>query len=158
MTTRKGKVKVGDKVPFFTSFDQDGKVFSSETILGKKCILFFYGQDDSPTCTKEACNIRDSYQRFVDQGYHIFGISRDNDKKHRKFIQKYQLPYPLIADTELNIQNAFGYFGPKIFMGKEVNGIYRTTVVTNEAGIITHIIDNVISGDHSNQLIQALGF
>jgi len=156
-TDKKGNVKVGDSVPEFHSVNENGEKVTAETLKGQKTILFFYGQDDTPTCTKEACNIRDNYSIFLSNGYKVFGISKDNEKKHKKFIDKYNLPYSLIADTDLSVMNAFGYHGPKIFMGKEVVGVYRTTVVTNEKGIITHIIDNVISADHSNQLKEALG-
>jgi len=157
MENRKGNVKVGDSIPAFQSTNELGESISSESIKGNKTILFFYGQDDTPTCTKEACNIRDNYKMFSSKGYKVYGISKDNEKKHKKFIDKYDLPYSLLADTDLSVMNAFGYYGPKIFMGKEVTGVYRTTVVTDEKGIITHIIDNVVSAEHSNQLKEALG-
>jgi len=157
MENRKGNVKVGDSIPAFQSTNELGESISSESIKGNKTILFFYGQDDTPTCTKEACNIRDNYKMFSSKGYKVYGISKDNEKKHKKFIDKYDLPYSLLADTDLSVMNAFGYYGPKIFMGKEVTGVYRTTVVTDENGIITHIIDNVVSAEHSNQLKEALG-
>jgi peroxiredoxin Q/BCP len=154
---KKGLVKVGDPVPEFNATNEKGENINHESLKGQKHILFFYGQDDSPTCTKEACNIRDSFRHFESKGYKIYGVSKDNAKKHQKFIAKYDLPYSLIADTELSMMNAFGYYGPKIFMGKQVNGVYRTTVITDEQGIITHIIDDVVSGDHSNQIKDALG-
>jgi peroxiredoxin Q/BCP len=157
MENRKGNVKVGDSIPAFQSTNELGESISSESIKGNKTILFFYGQDDTPTCTKEACNIRDNYKMFSSKGYKVYGISKDNEKKHKKFIDKYDLPYSLLADTDLSVMNAFGYYGPKIFIGKEVTGVYRTTVVTDEKGIITHIIDNVVSAEHSNQLKEALG-
>ncbi|MBL0023748.1 MAG: peroxiredoxin [Saprospiraceae bacterium] len=156
-TNKKGNVKVGDDMPEFISTDENGEKVTPATLKGFKNIIFFYGLDDSPTCTKEACNLRDNYTSFEEKGYRIFGVSRDTVKKHQKFIDKYDLPYSLIADPELSMMNAFGYYGPKIFMGKEVNGVYRTTIVTNEKGIITHIIEDVVSGDHSNQLKTALG-
>jgi peroxiredoxin Q/BCP len=157
MENRKGNVKVGDLIPVFKSTNEFGELITSESIKGNKTILFFYGQDDTPTCTKEACNIRDNYKMFSSKGYKVYGISKDNEKKHKKFIDKYDLPYSLLADTDLSVMKTFGYYGPKIFMGKEVTGVYRTTVVTDEKGIITHIIDNVVSAEHSNQLKEALG-
>lgn len=157
MEDRKGKVKVGDHIPSFNAEDENGVPLTADSLKGQKCIIFFYGQDDSPTCTKEACNIRDNYALFSSNGYKVYGVSKDNAKKHKKFIDKYELPYSLIADPTLSMMSAFGYFGPKIFMGKEVNGVYRTTVVTDEAGTITHIISDVVSGDHANQLKNALG-
>ena len=157
METKKGHFKAGDKIPAFKSVNEKGEPVTSETILGHKTILFFYGQDDSPTCTKEACNLRDNFKIFNAKGYKIYGVSKDNEKKHQKFISKYDLPYSLIADTDLSVMYAFGYYGPKIFMGKEVVGVYRATVVIDEVGTISHIIDNVVSADHSNQLKDALG-
>lgn len=156
MDSPKGHFSVGDKIPSFKSVDENGNEISSDTILGSKVILFFYGQDDTPTCTKEACNLRDNYKMFSSKGYKVYGISKDNEKRHKKFIEKYDLPYSLIADTDLSVMNTFGYYGPKVFMGKQVTGVYRTTIVIDENGIITHIIDNVISGDHANQLREAL--
>lgn len=154
---KKGNVKVGDAIPSFSATNEIGEKITHESLKGNKHIIFFYGQDDSTTCTKEACNIRDNFKFFESNGFKVYGVSKDNEKKHQKFIAKYDLPYSLIADTELSMMNAFGYYGPKIFMGKEVNGVYRTTVVTDEKGIITHIIEDVVSGDHSNQLKTALG-
>ncbi|MBK8624249.1 MAG: peroxiredoxin [Saprospiraceae bacterium] len=157
MDSKKGNFVVGDKIPSFKSVNENGEPITSENILGYKTILFFYGQDDTPTCTKEACNLRDNYKIFSSKGYKIYGVSKDTEKKHKKFIDKYDLPYSLIADTEITVMNAFGYYGPKVFMGKHVTGVYRTTIVIDEFGIITHIIDNVVSGDHANQLKSALG-
>lgn len=152
------KPKVGDKAPNFTTVDENGKPLSDASFLGSKTILFFYGQDDSPTCTKEACNLRDNFNFFKQLGFKIFGVSKDNSKKHLKFIDKYDLPYSLLADTDLSVMTAFGCYGPKIFMGKEVLGVYRTTFIIDEKGFITHVIDDVVSANHSNQIKAALGF
>lgn len=154
---RKGKVNIGENVPAFSVVNEKGEIITQESLKGSKHILFFYGQDDTPTCTKEACNIRDNYKEFLAKGFKILGVSKDNVIKHQKFIAKYNLPFSLLADTDLTMMHAFGYHGPKKFMGKIVNGVYRTTVVTDEQGIITHIIDDVVSGDHSNQIKRALG-
>lgn len=152
-----GNFKVGDQIPSFSAVIEDGSPISSESIKGKKTIIFFYPKDDSPTCTKEACNLRDNYKIFERNGYTIYGLSPDTDKKHKKFIDKYELPYSLISDSDKSILNAFGFFGPKIFMGKEVTGVYRTTVVIDENGVLSHIIEDVVSGNHSQQLADALG-
>lgn len=155
--SKKGNVKVGDTIPSFSATDENGNVINPETLKGKKNIIFFYGQDDSPTCTKEACNLRDNFKYLDNKGYRIYGVSKDNEKKHKKFIDKYDLPYSLIADTELSMMNAFGFYGPKIFMGKEVTGVYRSTVITDENGIISHIIYDVVSANHSEQIKEAIG-
>lgn len=154
---KKGNVKVGQKMPSFSAWDQDGNIVTDETLSGHKSIIFFYGQDDSPTCTKEACSVRDHYEMFRANGYKVYGVSKDTVKKHRKFIEKYGFPYSLIADPELSMMNAFGYHGPKIFMGKEVMGVYRTTVITDNTGKITHILDDVVSAEHGRQIADALG-
>lgn len=151
------KVRVGDAVPTFSALTETGDAFTQESLKGKKHILFFYPQDDTPTCTKEACNLRDNYSFFEQQGYTVLGISKDNARKHQKFIQKYSLPFSLIADPELSMLQAFGCYGPKMFMGKEVIGTYRTTVITDENAKITHIINDVVAAEHSEQIRKALG-
>jgi peroxiredoxin Q/BCP len=152
-----GNVTVGDLVPAFRATLQTGEEITESSIVGKKHILFFYPQDDTPTCTKEACNLRDNYSFFEQQGYTVLGISKDTAKKHQKFIDKYSLPFSLIADPEMSMLNAFGFFGPKMFMGKEVMGTYRTTVVTDEKGVITHLIGDVVAAEHTEQIKKALG-
>lgn len=151
------KVKEGDLIPDFQAWTQDGTPVAKKDLLGKKAIIFFYPQDDTPTCTKEACNLRDNYSFFKNNGYEVFGVSKDSVKKHQKFIEKYDLPYTLIADPDLSMLNAFGFYGPKKFMGKEVIGTYRTTVIIDEKGMIGHIIDNVKAAEHTDQIKQALG-
>lgn len=153
-----GKIQVGDHIPAFSASDHEGNPITQKELSGKKYILFFYAQDDTPTCTKEACSLRDDYSFFKDKGYEIIGISKDAPKKHQKFIEKYSLPFALIADPDLSMLNAFGLFGPKKFMGKDVMGVYRTTVVTDENGVITHIVDSVESAAHGQQLKNLLGF
>ena len=153
----KGNYKVGDLIPEFKATLENGHTISSDKLKGKKTIIFFYPKDDTPTCTKEACNLRDNYKFFTKHKYAIYGISPDSEKRHLKFKEKYSLPYSLIADPDKDIINKFGYFGPKIFMGKEVEGVYRTTIVLDEETRITHIIEKVVSGDHSKQLAEAIG-
>lgn len=151
------KVNVGETIPDFQAWNQNGEVMTKNDLLGKKAIVFFYPQDDTPTCTKEACNLRDNYSFFKNQGYEVFGVSKDSVKKHQKFIDKYDLPYTLIADPDLSMLHAFGFYGPKKFMGKEVIGTYRTTVIIDENGVIGHIIDNVKAAEHTDQIKQVLG-
>jgi peroxiredoxin Q/BCP len=152
------KIKIGDKIPAFKSTDQDGNVITTEGLTGKKLILFFYPKDDSPGCTKEACNLRDNYNMFKKNGYTIYGISPDTEKKHKKFIEKYEFQFSLIADPNREIIDSFGLYGPKKFMGKDVIGVYRTTVVTDENLTITHILDKVKTDEHAAQLAEALQF
>jgi peroxiredoxin Q/BCP len=149
-------LKEGDKVPVFSLPNEKGETISNDSLLGKKYILFFYPKDDSPGCTKEACSLRDNYKVFKKNEYEIYGISPDKEKKHQKFIDKYEFQYSLLADTEREMINTFGYWGPKKFMGREIVGVYRTTVVVNEDGIINTIIDKVKTKEHAQQLIDAL--
>lgn len=149
-------LKVGDPIPAFTTVNENGETVSSEDLKGSKAILFFYPKDDSPGCTKEACSLRDNYKVFNKNGFKIFGISPDNEKKHRKFIDKYEFQYSLLADPEKEIINAFGIWGPKKFMGREIVGVHRTTFVIDEEGKIITIIDKVKTKDHAQQLIDAL--
>ena len=150
-------LKEGDRVPNFSLPNEKGETVSNESLLGKKYILFFYPKDDSPGCTKEACSIRDNYKYFKNNSYEVYGVSPDKEKKHQKFIDKYEFQFSLLADTEKEMINAFGYWGPKKFMGREIVGVYRTTVVVNEKGIIVKIIDKIKTKEHANQLIEVLG-
>ncbi len=151
------KVKVGDKIPDFTVYDQQGNEITNRSLLGNKTILFFYPKDNTPTCTKVACNIRDNYEVFTQNGYKVYGVSKDSVKSHVGFIAKNHFPFSLLSDPNLSALKAFGFYGPKKFMGREVIGTYRTTVVFDEKGIITHIIDKVASADHTAQLRNLIG-
>lgn len=150
-------LKVGDKVPHFSALDQNEKEVTNKTLEGSKYVLFFYPKDDSPGCTKEACSIRDKYRTFEKNDIKIFGVSPDNVKKHNKFIEKYEFQYDLLADTDKEVINAFGVWGPKKFMGREIIGVHRTTFVVNETGTIISIIDKVKTKEHADQLINELG-
>lgn len=150
------KLSVGDKAPDFTSTNQDGNEVTLADLKGQKVVMFFYPKDDSPGCTKEACNLRDNFKKFVKMGYTIVGVSPDNEKKHRKFIDKYELQYTLLADPEKKIINDYGLWGPKKFMGREITGVYRTTLLLDEEGTITHILDKVKTKEHSDQIFTAL--
>ena len=147
-------LNVGDKVPDFALLDQTGTEVSNKTLEGSKYILFFYPKDDSPGCTKEACAIRDSYRKIEKAGYQVFGISPDNIKKHNKFIDKYEFQYSLLADGEKEMINAFGLWGPKKFMGREVVGVHRTTFIIDEKGIIEYIILKVKTKEHDKQILE----
>jgi len=150
------KIQIGDKIPNFSVTTEDGTVVTPNTMQGKKHILFFYPKDDSPGCTKEACSIRDNYRYFSKNGYVVYGISPDKEKKHQKFIDKYEFQYSLLADVEKEMINAFGLWGPKTFMGREIIGVYRTTLVVDENGIVTHMIEKVKTKEHGQQLIDLL--
>jgi peroxiredoxin Q/BCP len=144
----------GDKAPEFSGVDQDGKTHALVDYKGKKLVIFFYPKADTPTCTTEACNLRDNYHTFQKQGYELLGVSADTQKKQAKFKTKYNLPYPLIADENKEVINAFGVWGPKKFMGRLFDGIHRTTFVINEDSIIEDVITTVKSKEHTSQIIK----
>jgi peroxiredoxin Q/BCP len=146
----------GDKVPQFAANNEKGDLITSDSLLGKKYILFFYPKDDSPGCTKEACSIRDNYRSLQKIGYTVFGVSPDNEKKHQKFIDKYEFQYSLLADPEKTMINAFGIWGPKKFMGREIIGVHRTTFIINEEGIIEKILKKVKTKLHGTEILEAL--
>lgn len=147
-------LQAGDKVPNFRVNDQDGNSVSNTDFEGKKWIVFFYPKADTPGCTAEACNLRDHYKELQDAGYSIVGVSADPEKKQAKFQQKYSFPFPLLADENREVIEGFGVWGPKKFMGKEYDGIYRTTFVIGEDGIIERVIDKVKTDDHAAQILN----
>jgi len=147
-------LKTGDKAPAIYSKDQNGNKITLEQYKGKKVILYFYPKDNTPGCTKEACNFRDNYALLKKKGYEVLGVSVDDEKKHQKFIAKYELPFTLIADSEQKVVNDYGVWGWKKFMGKEYMGINRTTFLINETGIIEKIIDKVDTENSTEQLLQ----
>jgi len=126
----------GDKAPFFEGKIQDGSTVSLDTYKGKKLILYFYPKDLTPGCTTESCNLRDNFQDLKAKGFEVLGVSADDEKKHQKFIDKHELPFDLLADTEREVIEAFGVWQLKKFMGKEYMGIVRTTFVIDENGEI----------------------
>jgi len=149
-------LKKGDKAPDFTVNDQDGNPLSLSDFKGKKVILFFYPKDDTPTCTEESCNLRDNYALLKKEGFVVLGISPDNEKKHRKFIEKFTLPYPLLADTEKTVNNLYGTWGEKMLYGRKYMGTLRTTFVIDEKGKILAVIDKVDAKDHAGQILETL--
>jgi peroxiredoxin Q/BCP len=143
----------GQPAPDFTTTDQNGNTVSLKALKGKKVILYFYPADDTPTCTKEACNFRDNYKDLQKQGYEVLGVSADTEKKHQKFADKYDLPFPLLMDEDRTIQNAYEVYGPKKFMGRDTVGIHRITFVIDEQGIIQKVITKVDSANATEQVL-----
>ncbi len=148
------KLKIGDKAPYFSGIDQDGEKIALGDFDGKKLILYFYPKDNTSGCTAEACSLRDGYKELLEMGFNVVGVSPDNEASHRKFMEKYSLPFPLIADTEKEIATAYGVWGLKKFMGKEYMGILRTTFVINN-GLIEKIFDKVKTKDHFVQIVDS---
>ncbi|MBL4663808.1 MAG: thioredoxin-dependent thiol peroxidase [Flavobacteriaceae bacterium] len=146
-------LKVGDKVPNFTSIDHEGNTISFSDYVGKKLIVFFYPAASTPTCTVEACNLRDNYEILQEAGYEILGVSADTERKQKNFQKKHDFPYPLLADVDKEVINAFGVWGPKKFMGRKYSGIHRITFVINEKGIVETVIDKVKSKEHAAQIL-----
>ncbi|MCF8228755.1 MAG: thioredoxin-dependent thiol peroxidase [Bacteroidales bacterium] len=149
------KFSTGDKAPDFQAKDQNGNTVSLSDYKGQKVILYFYPKDNTPGCTAEACNLRDNYQELQDKGFKIIGVSADSEKSHKNFASKYDLPFPLIPDTEKEIINAYGVWGPKKFMGKEYEGINRKTFIIDENGKIETIFEKVKTKDHTNQILES---
>lgn len=149
-------IKEGEKAPEISGVDQHGKEVSLSDFEGKKVILYFYPKDDTPGCTKEACNFRDNYKELQDKGFEILGVSADTEKKHAKFADKYDLPFRLLADTDKKVIQDYGAWGLKKFMGKEYEGILRSTFVIDEDRNVVKVFDKVKTKDHTNQILEAL--
>ena len=144
----------GDQAPSFTGIDQDGKTHQLADYAGKKLVVFFYPKASTPGCTAEACDLRDNYARFEAQNYALLGVSADSAKAQTKFRDKYEFPFPLLADEDKAVIQAFGVWGPKKFMGKEYDGIHRTTFVIDEKGIIEEVITDVKTKVHASQILK----
>ena len=147
-------LKVGDTAPNFEALDQQGNTIKLTDYKGKKLVLFFYPKASTPGCTMEACNLRDNYQTFLAKGYDVLGVSADSAKRQQNFITKNELPFPLLADEDKVVINAFGVWGPKKFMGREFDGIHRATFVIDENGGIVDIIQKVKTKEHTSQILQ----
>lgn len=147
-------LKEGEQAPYFKATDQEGKEVELTDFKGKKVILYFYPKDDTPSCTNQACNLRDNYQLLQQKGYVILGISADEEKKHAKFSKKYNLPFQLLADVDKRIIEAYDVWGEKKFMGRIFDGIVRTTFVINEKGMIEKIIKDVTTKNHTEQILE----
>jgi thioredoxin-dependent peroxiredoxin len=150
-------LKIGDLAPSINGIDQEGKNISLNQFKGKKLILYFYPKDDTPGCTAEACNLRDNYAELKKNGFEILGISADSVSQHAKFKTKYNLPFPLLADTEKKVLKDYGTWGEKQMYGKTYEGILRTTFIISENGKIEHIFEKVDTKNHTNQIFEALG-
>ncbi len=147
-------LNAGTIAPDFTATDQNGETITLSGYQGKKVVLYFYPKDNTPTCTVQACNLRDNVSLLQKRKIVVIGVSTDTEKSHKKFEQKFNLPFPLVADTEKQIAMAYGVWGPKKFMGREYEGVHRTTFLINEKGIIEHVITKVNSKDHANQILE----
>ncbi len=148
-------LKAGDAAPPFTGTLQDGSSVSLADYAGKRLVLFFYPKDDTPGCTAAACSLRDGFGELKAEGFELLGVSPDGVKKHQKFIEKYDLPMPLVADEEHKIMDAYGVWGPKKFMGREYDGVHRTTFVIGAEGKIERVITKVNTKSHAEQLLDA---
>lgn len=147
-------LQTGDKAPYFEGPDQDGNIIRLSDFTGRRLVLYFYPKDSTPGCTAEACDLRDNYERFLNQGYAVVGVSKDSAASHRKFIEKYSLPFPLISDPETVILQAYEAWGEKKNYGKVSMGTLRKTYVIDENGIITDIISKVDTKNHTAQILK----
>jgi thioredoxin-dependent peroxiredoxin len=147
------ELNVGDKAPDFSLLNQKGKTVTLDSLKGKKVVLYFYPQDSTPTCTVEACNLRDNHKLLQKQGYTVLGISPDSVQRHVNFIAKQKLPFDLLADTETKMVQDYGVWAEKKMFGRTYMGVLRTTFLLDENGIITEIIRKVVSKDHAAQIL-----
>ena len=147
-------LKIGDKMPHFEVVDQDGKIVTSNDLLGRKTIIYFYPKDNTSGCTAEACNLRDNHQALIAKGYNVVGVSKDSVASHRKFIDKFELPFTLLADTSTQMQQAFGVWAEKSLYGRKYMGTLRRTFIFDEQGILTEIIEKVDTKNHAEQILK----
>ena len=148
-------LKQGDAVPNFTAKDEQGNTISLHDYKGQKLVVFFYPKANTPGCTVEACNLRDNYKALQDQGYALLGVSADSEKKQANFKEKYEFPFPLLADEDKTVINTFGVWGPKKFMGREYDGIHRMTFIIDEKGVVERVIDKVKTKEHAAQILDS---
>lgn len=147
-------LKIGDPAPNFEGAIENGEQVQLGDYAGKKLVIFFYPKDNTPTCTTEACNLRDNYKRLLKEGYEVLGVSPDSERKHQNFIKKYNLPFHLLADVDKKMLNAYGVWGEKKFMGRTFDGVHRTTFVIDEKGRIEDIITKVQAKAHTDQILS----
>jgi len=147
------ELEVGKQAPDFEAKDQNGDTIKLSDFKGKKVVLYFYPKDNTPGCTAQACNLRDNYTDLQEKGYQVIGVSQDSGKSHQKFIQKHELPFPLISDEDHTVHNLYGTWGEKSMYGKKYMGTVRTTFVIDEEGKIEDIIKKVKTKDHTNQIL-----
>ena len=150
-------LKVGDKAPDFTGINEKGETISLADYKGKKLILFFYPKDNTPGCTAAACNLRDNYGLLTSKGYSLLGVSPDSAKKHQNFINKFEFPFPLLADTEQVVLKDYGAWGLKKMYGKEYEGVLRSTFLIDEKGKLEQVITKVKTKTHTEQILELLG-
>lgn len=151
------KLEPGHKAPDFEGLDENGKLINLNNFRGSKLILYFYPKDNTPGCTAESCDLRDNYNMWLEKGYKVVGVSPDSEASHKKFIAKYDLPFPLIADTDKKIIKDYGAWGLKKMYGREYEGLLRTTFVIDENGIIEQVFHKVKTKEHTKQLLEAIG-
>lgn len=154
--TNMTNLKEGDKAPNFSGPIQTGETISLSDFKGKKLVLFFYPKDNTPGCTAEACNLRDNYDHLRQQGYELLGVSPDSARKHQNFIKKFDLPFPLLVDTDRKAIDAYGVWGPKQMFGKHFEGVYRTTFIINEKGVIEKVFTKVNTEGHTAQILGSV--
>lgn len=147
-------LKIGDKMPEFEVMDQNGNMVTSKNLLGKKTIIYFYPKDNTSGCTAEACNLRDNHDALIAKGYNVIGVSKDSTASHKKFTEKYDLPFTLLADTSTAMLQAFGAWGEKKMYGKTVLGTLRKTFIFDENGVLTEIIEKVDTKNHAAQILK----
>ena len=148
-------LQVGDKVPAFSVSDDRGIIQKLSDYKGQKLVVFFYPKASTPGCTAEACDLRDHYKELQDAGYALLGVSADSEKRQRNFSEKYDFPFPLLADEDKQVINAFGVWGPKKFMGREYDGIHRMTFIIDENGVVERVIDKVKTKVHAAQILES---
>ena len=147
-------LKIGDKAPYFETFDQEGNIIALAQFKGRKIVLFFYPKDNTPGCTAQACNLRDNYLLLSSRGYTVIGVSPDGKEKHKKFIDDYQFPFNLISDVDLKVHKLYDVWKKKRFFGKSYMGTIRTTFIIDEKGSISDIIKKVQTKNHTRQILK----
>jgi peroxiredoxin Q/BCP len=147
-------LKIGDRMPDFEVVDQDGAKVSSKDLIGKKTVVYFYPKDNTSGCTAEACSIRDNYDALIAKGYNVVGVSKDSAASHKRFKERYELPFTLLSDTSTQMLQAFGAWGEKKMYGKTVMGTIRRTFIFSEEGILERIIEKVDTKNHASQILE----
>lgn len=147
-------LKIGDKMPYFELMDQDGNKVTSDALIGKRTVIYFYPKDNTSGCTAEACNLRDNYQALVAKGYNVVGVSKDSVASHRKFADKHELPFTLLSDPSTQMLQDFGAWGEKKMCGKTSVGTLRRTFIFNEEGLLEKVIEKVDTKNHAAQILD----
>jgi peroxiredoxin Q/BCP len=147
------QLNIGSTLPAFVGVDQNGEEINSNDFSGKRLVVYFYPKDNTPGCTAQACSLRDDYSALLENNIAVIGVSADSVSSHKKFMDKFQLPFPLIADTEKTLLNLFGVWGPKKFMGKTYDGIHRTTFLFDETGNLMSIIEKPNTKNHAQEIL-----